>query len=115
MKESPSSQSSEKSGGIAFILRTLWLMIGNVGLAVIAIYIVQNRSPLFSLFDFLFWGLVILLIIIRYIDIAYFHGGDSYGDPATMQHWRRYMVLLLAISLAMWLLAHGAVYYFYKQ
>jgi len=112
MKESPSSQSSQQGGCIGIILRTLWLIAGNVGLAVLVLFIVLDRHPLFALHDFLFWGIVILLIIIRYVDIAYFHGSDSYGDPATIQHWRRYTALLLAISLAGWALAHGISYYY---
>jgi hypothetical protein len=115
MKESPSSQSPEQVGCIGFALRSLWLMVGNVGLAVVAIFIILNHPPLFSLYDLLFWAIAVLLVIVRYIDIAYFHGGDSYGDPATMKHWRRYAALLLVISLAMWSIAHGVVYYFYKQ
>lgn len=115
MNEPKSSQSPEQSGGIAFLLRTLWLMLGNVGLAVIAIVIIMNHPPLFSLYDLLFWAVVVMLIIVRYIDIAYFHGGDSYGDPATMRHWRKYAVLLPAISLVMWAIAHGLAYYFFKQ
>jgi len=112
MNKSSLPQSSEQGGCVAFILRTLWLMLGNVGLAMLAILIILNRLPLFSACDLLFWGLVGLLIIIRYIDIAYFHGADSYGDPANMRHWRRYLALLLVISLAIWSFAHGLVYYF---
>ena len=112
MKESPSSQSPEQVGCMGFILRSLWLMVGNVGLAVVALFIILNHPPIFSLYDLLFWAIVVLLIIVRYIDIAYFHGGDQYGDPATMKHWRKYAVLLPAISLVMWSLSHGIGYYF---
>ena len=115
MNETKSSQSPEQVGCMGFILRTLWLMLGNMGLAVIAIFIIMNHLPLFSLYDLLFWVVVVLLIIVRYVDIAYLHGGDQYGDPATMKHWRKYAVLLPAISLVMWAIAHGVAFYFSKQ
>ena len=88
MNETKSSQSPEQVGCMGFILRTLWLMVGNMGLGIIAIFIIMNHPPLFSLYDLLFWAVVVLLIIVRYVDIAYFQltshismGGISMAIP----------------------------------
>ncbi len=112
MNQPSSSRPAQKSGCIALILRTFWLMAGNVVLGIIVIHIIMNRMPPFSIYDLVFGGMVILMIAVRYVDIAYFDGADSYGDPATIQHWRRYAVWLVVISLVVWSFAHGLVYYF---
>jgi hypothetical protein len=84
---------------------------GNFGLLALAILIIQKRILPYHLTDLLFWLIVILLVIARYVDIAYFEGGTSYGEKATMKHWRRYVVGLVLISLTAWAGAHGIAYF----
>ena len=110
MNESSKVNDSGQTGFIGLALRLLWMGFGNLALMVLAILIWQDKIPFFSVHDLLVGLVVVLLIVCRYIDISYFHGGTSYGEPATMKHWRRYVVWLVLISLAMWAAAHGLAY-----
>ena len=104
------SDSSDGTGLGGLFLRLFWMGGGNFGLLALAILIIQKRILPYRLTDLLFWAIVILLIVARYVDIAYFEGGTSYGEPATMKHWRRYTIWLGLISLAAWAAAHGIAY-----
>ena len=46
------------------------------------------------------------LPIVRYMDIRLFDGATADNQPATMSHWRRYTVTVLAVSLVLWVGAH---------
>jgi hypothetical protein len=111
MNEIPTINSSEKSGCTGIILRFFWMMIGNALLLVMALLIAQKKS-LFSLYDILFWVVVGLLILARYIDIVYFHGDDADGKPTTIKHWHRYIALLLLVSFAVWSISNGIAYFY---
>jgi hypothetical protein len=105
---------SESSGHTSLggvFLRLFWMAGGNLVLMVLAIFIGQKRPFPYHLPDLLFGATVILLIIARYADIAYYEGGTSYGEKATIQHWRRYVALLVAIALAVLAAAHGIAYF----
>jgi hypothetical protein len=104
------SNSSEGTGLGGLFLRLFWMGGGNFGLLALAILITQKRILPYRLTDLLFWVIVILLIVARYVDIAYFEGATSYGEPATMKHWRRYAIGLGLISLVVWAVAHGIDY-----
>ncbi len=46
------------------------------------------------------------LVAVRYADIRYLGGRTAEGVPATMAHWRRYVLVLMVASTAVWLTAH---------
>ena len=95
---------SEATGCLPAVLRLLWLIVGNVALFLLATLIAQRSS--LSELDFVFWATVAALILVRYIDITRLHGSTKDGEPASLQHWRRYVLLLLLASGALWGMAH---------
>jgi hypothetical protein len=40
------------------------------------------------------------------VDIRFLHGATADNQPATISHWRRYTVTVLAASLVLWVGAH---------
>lgn len=95
-----------------FLLRLFWMLIGNAVLLALLVKIYQgNPGAWFSLYDLLFGVAVIALIVIRYVDIAFFQGGTVDNEPATLSHWRRYAVKLVLICAAAWAALHGAAYF----
>ena len=91
-------------------LRVFWMIIGNAILLACAYGVLQHRSSLLSIADALYWAVVGSLLAARYVDIQYFLGTTSDGDPATMAHWRRYATVLGMISIGLWLGAHAIAY-----
>lgn len=86
------------------LLRLFWMAFGNLGLLMFAMLIFQRRS--FSAIDAGYWAVVAALVGARYADIACFDGRTTSGAPATMQHFRRYVLALLAVAAGLWGCVH---------
>ena len=93
------------------LLRLFWMIIGNVILLSCAYGIVQHHSSFLSLADVLYWVVVGFLLAARYVDIRHLHGTTADGDPATMNHWRRYATIVGVVSAGLWLVSHAMAYY----
>ena len=81
------------------------MAFGNIalGLLVLSIY----RSAGWSIADLVFWLVVGLLIVARYIDIVRYKGTTIDGKPATMAHFTRYVLVVLVASAAVWAIARA--------
>jgi hypothetical protein len=95
-------------GCIGLVVRMIWLLAGNAALLMMAILIFQKRG--ISFLDAGFWAIVAVLVLLRYMDITRLKGLTSNSEPATLKHWRSYVVKLLLASLALWVMAHGIPY-----
>lgn len=84
---------------VGLFLRIYWIMIGNAVLAVTAAlpvaYPKLPTAPLLSVYVLS----VGALAAARYLDIRFCGGATVDGTPADMGHWRRYLVILLPVSL----------------
>jgi hypothetical protein len=87
---------------VGLFLRTWWMLIGNGVLFVVLALMASERSELPSRLDAVFAALVTSLVIARFADIRYFQGATAEGVRATMEHFRRYALRLLAGSAAGW-------------
>jgi len=96
---------AEHTGCLASIVRVLWFVVGNAALLLLAVLITEEEA--LSGLDIAFWAIVVALILLRYIDITRLNGLTSDGEPASLQHWRRFSLLLLLIAGGVWVLAHG--------
>ena len=90
---------------VGCLARLFWMAGGLIALIFLSYSIVQHHS--FSIRDLGFWLLIIFLVMTRYLDIRYLHGQTAEGEPATMEHWRRYTLGLISGSLGLWLILHG--------
>lgn len=93
----------EPLGFAGVVVRIFWLMGGNIALFILAVFILEKKTA--SILDIAYWAIVIGLILIRYVDITRLKGLTSNSEPATLKHWRIYVVKLLLISGALWGLA----------
>jgi hypothetical protein len=100
---------TEQTGCLGGVIRLLWLMVGNFALVLIAVALAQRQA--LSALDLTFWAIVIGLIVLRYIDITRLGGRTTDEKPASLQHWRRYLVLLLLAAGGLWALARGVAYF----
>jgi hypothetical protein len=97
-------------GCFGLVVRMIWLLAGNAVLFMLAVLIFQKRA--FSFLDAGFWAIVAALVLLRYMDITRLKGLTSDSKPATLKHWRMYVIRLLVASAAMWGLAHAIPYLF---
>jgi hypothetical protein len=100
---------TEQTGCLGAVIRLVWLAVGNAALLFLAVAIAQRRALL--ALDLTFWAIVVGLVVLRYIDITRFGGLTTDGKPASLQHWRRYLVLLLLVAGGLWALAHGVAFF----
>jgi len=88
------------------LVRLCWMAFGNCVLVYSALFILQNSRSFLSAADAVFWAVLAAVIAVRYVDIKRFHGQTVTCEPATMAHWRRYVMFMLGISFVIWSLAH---------
>jgi hypothetical protein len=98
--DSPSGQ----TGCVAALLRLFWLAGGGAALAIVTLFIA--RTGTFGGFDAAFWGIVVSMATVRFVDISRFGGLTADGEPATFRVWRRYVVRLVLVAVGLWGLAH---------
>jgi hypothetical protein len=104
----PNTQQPEASGCLPTIVRLIWLAAGNAFLVILTGLIIQKGT--FSALDIIFWALVSVLVLVRYYDITRLEGLTAESEPATLQHWKHYTLILLLISSALWVIAHSIRY-----
>ncbi len=107
--ESPSASPPHDSLS-GCLVRLAWMFLGNGALFVLAVFIAQGPRAAISALDAAYWAVVAALIGLRYLDIKAFKGQTATSEPATMAHWRRYAVIVLAASLVGWGLAHAVAW-----
>ena len=104
-------ESSEKSPGsiVGCLLRLFWMLLGNTALFFCAFFIGSKPAAFltFSVFDIVYGAAVTALLAARYIDIRHLNGATVFGTPASMSHYRRYALILIAASIGVWAAAHG--------
>jgi len=91
---------------IGLIARLFWMILGPIGLALLAMVIVRHGA--FSLRDGVFAVALMGAMFARYIDVSRYHGKTADGAPATMKDVRSYVRGLLLLAVAMWGGAHVA-------
>jgi hypothetical protein len=106
-----SPQTPDQTTGSGCLIRLAWMVVGNGLLLVCAILIAGHKESLLSVTDAVFWAAVPVLAWLRRIDIVRLNGRTIDGRPATLADWRRYVKLLPAIALALWLAAHAAAWF----
>ncbi len=91
-------------GGTGCLLRLLWMGIGNLVLVGAAALILQRGA--LSAYDVLYWATVVGLGVVRYLDVALYGGTTADNRPATMADFRRYLLILGAVAVAVWAACH---------
>ncbi len=111
LKKEIYSENSKQGSGLCILLRIFWMVFGNLILFLIAFTIYEDKKAVLNLRDGIYWIIVLLLIIVRYIDIKYLDGLTAMGSPASMSHWYRYVVGLVICTGLLWGLAHLLNYF----
>lgn len=99
-------QPPARVGCLGALARVYWMAAGNAFLFFCAMYAARREAP--SALDGLYAGLVASLAVVRWLDIARLGGQTAEGLPATLAHWRRYVLGLLPIAAGVWFLMRFA-------
>jgi hypothetical protein len=103
----PTNQPIDKQRGISAILaRPFWMFFGNFILLISTVNIIVGENKPSRTSDLIFWGAVVAMVIVRFLDIKFLDGLTATGQPASIKHWRRYAIVLAVISAAIWTAAH---------
>ncbi len=100
-----------QSTPLAILARLWWMFLGNVVLAFSILFIVEHRGGFFHAADWVFWITLASLVLVRYADIRFLDGCTAMGAYASISHWIKYAVLLVAGSTAVWAIAHVASHF----
>lgn len=87
------------------LLRLVWTLVGNSIVYLALITIAVKAVPLPSFLDAVVWVTTGLMLLARWLDITRFNGRTVSDEPATLGHWRRYVALLVGVTLGAWLFA----------
>lgn len=86
---------------LSVLARIYWMLFGYFPIAVSAASaagVPEFPAPI----DALYWASVVVLIGVRYWDVARLGGETADGDPATIQHWRRFSLRAIGFALLLW-------------
>ncbi|HPQ70844.1 MAG TPA: hypothetical protein PKW95_17095 [bacterium] len=109
----PTEESPPQGNAIGCLARIFWIA-GILPLVIFAVEIGYKRQARLTLIDLFFWLLAFAMIAVRYADVRWFAGTTTDGKPATMATWRRYALLIGALTLGMWGAAQGIAFMFPK-
>ena len=97
------SSQSEYQNPAGCLPRLFWMAHGNIALVMAAFSIYEGAGRLHA--GLASWLIVALLTGARYIDIVRFKGTTIQGEPATTAHLKRYVLVLVVASAAIWTIA----------
>ncbi|MCY1009581.1 hypothetical protein OV079_29250 [Nannocystis pusilla] len=104
MQQQNTPDHAPASAGCA--LRLFWMLIGNAIVYASLATIAMNGEAFPSALDGVVWLTVALTIVARRVDITRWAGKTASGEPATLAHWRRYAITVVALTALASVLAH---------
>jgi hypothetical protein len=88
-------------------VRLCWMVFGPLLMLISFMVIVSTPQWTFGLSDALMASGAMLSVATRYLDIHSFQGQTANGEPATGHVFRRYLVGLSTLVVAMWVAAQS--------
>lgn len=91
--------------GVGLLIRLYWMLFGNSALLILALFIATHKYDMLLVASLAYFAIIVSMVVVRYVDIRFFNGETVDGRPATMEHWRRYAMIIAIAGLAAWLVA----------
>ena len=83
------------------------MLVGNAILLILALTIFMSPSWTVSVKDGVYFVVVVLAIVLRYVDITRYGGRTTYGEPATRRDFVRYGIGMTVFSIVLWAIAQS--------
>jgi hypothetical protein len=87
----------------ALIARMYWLVLGHITVILLGVAIFTNQLHYQLLFNLLYLIAAVACSVARFVDIKYYKGTTTEGEPCTMAHWRRYSIFVAAYAVPLWI------------
>lgn len=87
---------------VGCLVRLSWLVFGNFVLLLSLLSILRAPSQSLTAADAIYLAAIAALIALRYVDVCYFAGTKSTGEPATLADWRAYAVRVVVLAGGLW-------------
>ena len=94
------------SSGIVLLGRLAWMTFGPLLLCLMIGVILTQRSGWFTIWDVGFGAIVLLMLTGRWIEQRSGAATTATGEPATVQHFKRYVRALCPIAGGVWIVVH---------
>ncbi len=95
-----------KSGGAGTLLcRLVWMFAGPLSLGIIVYQTVSQSDGWLVFRDGVFAVALALMIGARWLEVRSGTAETATGEPATMEHFKRYVMILLPLAAALWIAA----------
>ncbi len=91
---------------LAILGRVFWMMLGPMLLVLMTFMIATTGNGWLTHADFGFLGILVAIMIARWLE---FRGGNpqtAEGQPATPAHLRRYLIAVVVLGLGLWVMAN---------
>ncbi len=89
-------------GCLPAAVRLIWIF-GGIALIYCALYIAQRESAVLT--ELLMPFMALALVLFRFLDIRYLKGETLDNKPATLKHWRRYVLIVSVVAGTLYILA----------
>jgi hypothetical protein len=90
----------------ALLGRLLWMMVGPISLALLALSIAQRRAGWLSAQSLAYFPVLAVMLFGRWLEFRCGQPMTSTGEPATAADLRRYLLVAGALGLATWIVAN---------
>ncbi len=99
------AQVGEASSGLALLGRLMWMVLGPI-LAISTIGAIVTRADWFTPWDAAFGIVVALMVGGRWVEQRSGEAMTATGEPTTVEHFRRYVRILLPLAVGVWTVAN---------
>jgi hypothetical protein len=76
-------------------------------LLMLVIFLMREHQWTLTVKDALFWGVVVTVLVLRYVDLTRLGGQRIDGSPAPPGLFRAYALQFVGVWLGLWVLAHS--------
>jgi hypothetical protein len=87
---------------IKFGIRLSWGLAGPLTLFFLGAYIQRDARPPLSFASLLYFGVLLLILVLRLFDIEFLSGTTLRGRPASFKDWRSYATTVALIATLGW-------------
>ena len=107
IQHSSGEQQSQSGVGAHVVLaRIVWTILGPLLLLFTFYRIVTFGNGWFTRWDGCAFGIVAVMIGCRWIEVQSGRSYTAYGEPASAEHFRHWVWILLALAMVAWILAN---------
>jgi hypothetical protein len=94
------------SSPLMSLTRVFWALVGPMLLPLALWRIASLGHGWLTRWDMAFFGILVVMIVFRWLELRSGHGVTAYGEPATAAHFRRWLIILVPLALIAWVLAN---------